>query len=72
MAHKWIGDHDKFNHRSQNTLYGIRYIHGQMSYPTSQIIVQHILRATRACRPPHHNGILSSVGNTKWIGIIFH
>ena len=50
----------------QNTLYRIRYIHGQMSSPTSQIIVYHIMRATRLCRPPHPNGILSSTIQTGW------
>ena len=50
----------------QNTLYRIRYIHGQMSSPTSQIIVHHIMRATRVCRPPHPNGILSSTIQTGW------
>ena len=50
----------------QNTLYRIKYIHGLMSSPTSQIIVQHIIRATRVCRPPHPNGILSSTIQTGW------
>ena len=50
----------------QNTLYRIRDIHGQMSSPTSQIIVHHIMRATRVCRPPHPNGILSSTIQTGW------
>ena len=50
----------------QNTFYGIRYIHGQMSSPTSQIIVHHIMRANRVCRPPHPNGILSSTIQTGW------
>ena len=50
----------------QNTLYRIRYIHGQMSSPTSLIVVHHIMRATRVCRPPHPNGILSSTMQTGW------
>ena len=50
----------------QNTFYRSRYIHGQMSSPTSQIIVHHIMRATRVCRPPHPNGILSSTIQTGW------
>ena len=50
----------------QNTLYSIRYIHGQMSSPTSQIIVHHIMRAIRICRPPHPNGILSSTIQIGW------
>ena len=50
----------------QNTLYRIRYINGQKSSPTSQIIVHHIMRATRVCRPPHPNGILSSTIQTEW------
>ena len=50
----------------QNTLYRIIYIHGQMSSPTSQIVVHHIMRATRVCRPPHPNGILSSTMQTGW------
>ena len=50
----------------QNTLYRIRYIHRQMSSPTSQIIVHHIMRASRVCRPPHPNGILSSTIQTGW------
>ena len=50
----------------QNTLYRIRYIHGQMSSPTSQFIVHHIMRAIRICRPPHPNGIFSSTIQTGW------
>ena len=50
----------------QNTLYRIRYIHGQMSSPTSLIVVHHIMRATRVCRPPHPNRILSSTMQTGW------
>ena len=50
----------------QNTLYMIRYIHRQMSSPTSHIIVHHIMRATRVCHPPHPNGILSSTIQTGW------
>ena len=50
----------------QNTLYRIRYIHGKISSPTSQIIVHHIMRATRVCRPPHPNGFLSSTIQTGW------
>ena len=50
----------------QKTLDRIRYIHGQMSSPTSQIIVHHIMCATRVCRPPHSNGILSSTIQTGW------
>ena len=37
-----------------------------MSSPTSQIIVHHIMCATRVCRPPHPNGILSSTIQTGW------
>ena len=37
-----------------------------MSSPTSQIIVHHIMRAIRICRPPHPNGILSSTIQTGW------
>ena len=37
-----------------------------MSSPTSQIVVHHIMRATRVCRPPHPNGILSSTMQTGW------
>ena len=62
MAQKWIADHEKFTDRS--TLCRIRYIRGQMSSPTSQIIFHHILLATRVCRPPYPNGILSSMIQT--------
>ena len=50
----------------QNTLYRFRYIHEQMSSPTSQIVVHHIMCVTRVCRPPHPNGILSSTIQTGW------
>ena len=50
----------------QNTFYRFRYIHEQMSSPTSQIVVHHIMCVTRVCRPPHPNGILSSTIQTGW------
>ena len=50
----------------QNTFYRFRYIHEQMSSPTSQIVVHHIMCVTRVCRPPHPNGILPSTIQTRW------
>ena len=50
----------------QNTFNKFRYIHEQMSSPTSQIVVHHIMCVTRVYRPPHPNGILSSTIQTGW------
>ena len=56
----------------QNTLYMIRYIHGQMSSPTSQIIVHHIMRDRDSRLSSSTSQRNFVIDDTDWMGIIFY
>ena len=54
----------------QNTLYRIRYIHGQMSSPTSLMSSTTSCVPPAFCRPPHPTNFV--IDDADWMGIIFH